>query len=164
MPAVNPRITITLTPAVHAVIQRLSQLGDESMSAIVGGLLAETLPVFERIAQVMEAAVKLRQQADASRQEFKDGLSDAQGKLEAQLGLALEHMDEGFRPILEAAEKVDLRARRAGGARDAQRAARAPDGRRAAAKRPTPMSNRGVTTPSNGPKQAKTKAKTRGGR
>ena len=163
MPAVNPRITVTLTPAVHAVIHRMSVLGDESMSAIVGGLLAESLPVFQRMVQVMEAATRLKQEAERGRGDLAAGLAEAQGRIEAQLGLALESMDEGFRPLLDAAEKVARRTGRKDGTRGSL-SARGPAARPSPAKRPTPMSNRGVTTPSNGPTKAKIKAKTRGGR
>lgn len=116
MPAVNPRITITLTPEVHAVLRRLSALGGESQSAIVGGLLEQSLPVFQRMAQVLDAAKSAK---EAMSSEMASGLEAAQAQVERQLGIAFEALDSGFRPILEAAERVERRGS-------------------------TPMSNRGV--------------------
>jgi hypothetical protein len=132
MPASNPRITITLAPQVHAILRRLSQLTGNSQSGLVAELLLESMPVFERMGQVLEAAEKLKAEADAGKASIKEGLAHAQGKLERQLGLVLDTWDEGAKPILEAAERIDRRRGRL-----------ARTGRRAAA--PTPMSNRGVT-------------------
>lgn len=141
MPAVNPRITITLKPEVHAILKRLSALTGNSQSALVGELLESSAPVFERMATVLDAAEKLRAEGMQAPDEFRASLQQAQDKLESQLGLALGAIDEGTRPVLDAAEKVGRRAGRQGSARVAGapgRPERAPA---------TPMSNRGVTTP-----------------
>ena len=135
MPAVNPRITITIKPEVAAILRRLSELTGNSQSAMVGELLGESLPLFERMVEVLEASQKLRAQAMAAPSELTESLERAQARLEAQLGLALEEMDEATRPLLDAAERVPRR-----GARRAPKPApRAP---RRGAK--TPPSNRGV--------------------
>ena len=39
----NPRTTITLSPATHALMKELATLNDESMSATIGGLLEQAL-------------------------------------------------------------------------------------------------------------------------
>ena len=142
----NPRITVTLQPGVHVVLKRLSALAGNSQSGLVGELLEDSLPVFERMVRVLEAA-------NAAKDSFKVGMSAsldaAQTKLEGQLGLALEAMDEGFRPILEEAEAVKRRASGRhgdGGAAGIGRAARRPL---------TPMSNRGVTPHPEKAKKAK---------
>jgi polyhydroxyalkanoate synthesis regulator protein len=132
----NPRITVTLQPSVHAVLRQLALLADTSQSALVGELLEQSMPDFERMVKVLEAAKAAKSTLHA---EMVSGLELAQAKLERQMGLALETMDEGFRPLLSAAESVQRRAVRAGDAR----AARAPA--RASRRPPTPMSNRGVT-------------------
>ena len=132
----NPRITVTLQPGVHVVLKRLSALAGNSQSGLVGELLEDSLPVFERMVRVLEAA-------NAAKDSFKVGMSAsldaAQTKLEGQLGLALEAMDEGFRPILEEAEAVRRRESRASREKGAAVAARP------ALRASTPMSNRGVT-------------------
>jgi len=112
MPTVNPRITITLTPAVAAVLRELSQLAGNSQSAIVGDLLQMSLPVFERVVLGIRAARTIERSA---RDEIAGGMERAQAKIEAQLGLALSDMDEGFRPLLEHAEEVKRRGPKAGG-------------------------------------------------
>ena len=66
MPAVNPRITITITPELHAVLRRLSELSGQSQSGIVGELLGESVPVFERMVTVLEAAQKLKAEAEGA--------------------------------------------------------------------------------------------------
>lgn len=139
----NPRITVTLQPEVHAVLRRLSQLTKNSQSAIVGDLLMESLPVFERMAEVLDAAEHLRLQGMKASDEVKDALSRAQGRMETQLGLVLDDFDAGNRPLLAEAEKVQ---RRGAGGRDADSGRARPYATRSGA---TPLSNRGVRS---GPK------------
>lgn len=153
MPAVNPRITITLKPQTHAALQRMSQLAGNSMSAIVGQLLEESQPVFDRMVRLLEAAAKIKESAQGERDRIAKGLEDAQANLEQQLGLGLDWMDEASAPILEAAEKLDRRAGRA------ERARREPARAARPAKRATPMSNRGVTPSSKHKTQGKTLTK-----
>jgi hypothetical protein len=129
MPASNPRLTVTLKPSVQAVLQRLSSLTGDSQSALVGGLLEQSLPVMERMIQVFEAA-------DATKlvlgSHMADSLVRAHTKLETQLGLALETFDTGIRPILDAAERVPRRAAKTG-AGDGRADARTKPGAAAAA-------------------------------
>ena len=106
MPTTNPRITITLTPAVASVLRELSKLAKNSQSAIVGELLETSLPVFERVVAALQAAATIQASAKT---EISSGLERAQAKLESQMGLLLGEMDEAARPLLEAAEKVTRR-------------------------------------------------------
>lgn len=131
----------------------MSQLTEQSQSSIVGELLSESLPVFERMAEVLEAAKKLRDEAQIGKDSIRAGLAEAQDKLEQQLGLAMETMDDGFRPILEQAEKLDRRKARGRKTAAGMGAPAAPA--RPAAAGPTPLSNRGVTPHQKGRKQAK---------
>lgn len=157
MPAVNPRITITLTPQVHAVLRRMSELTEQSQSSIVGELLSESLPVFERMTEVLEAAKRLKDEAASGKDNIRAGLVEAQEQLEKQLGLAMETMDGGFRPILDAAEKLDRRKRTGRKAAAGMGAPAAPA--RPATAGPTPLSNRGVTPHQKGQKQAKSRSR-----
>ena len=52
----RPRITITLTDHQHAVLSELSQLQKASMSSIVCDLIDTTIPVLERLADVLASA------------------------------------------------------------------------------------------------------------
>lgn len=148
MPAVNPRITITLKPQMHAALQRMSALAGNSMSSIVGELLEQSQPVFDRMVRLLEAAAKIKDSAQDERDRIAQSLEDAQQNLERQLGLSLEWMDERSAPILEAAEKLDRRAGRAEGTRSGRTAR--------TAQRSAPMSNRGVTPSPKRASQAKT--------
>lgn len=118
MPAKNPRLTITLQPSVHALLRRLSDLTDKSQSSLVAELLEQSAPVFERMVKVLEAAHAAK---DSLRTSMVESLERAQTKLEGQLGLALETIDDGCRPVLEAAEAVTRRAARSPGGRLAGR-------------------------------------------
>jgi hypothetical protein len=112
MPTLNPRLTITLTPACAAVLRELSTLTGNSQSATVGELLEMSLPVFERVVAGIKAAKSLEANAKS---EIAEGLERAQHKVEAQLQIALADMDEGFRPLLTEAEKIQRRGASAPG-------------------------------------------------
>lgn len=149
MATTNPRITVTLAPEVHAVLRRLARLAGNSQSAIVGDLLLSSLPVFDRMVKALEAAELLKQEGMKAPQAITDSLGRAQARLEKQLDLALGDMDEGIRPMLQAAEKVSRRA--AGGrGRGGTRSAGEPRPRTAAGvpAAPTPVPvTRGSGTP-----------------
>lgn len=149
MPAVNPRITVTLQPQVHAILRELSRLTGNSQSALIAELLLESVPVFERMTTVLQAAEQLKQQGVEARGEITRSLDRAQARIEQQLGLVLDDMDEGVRPVLEQAERVARRRGRADG--DAARRA-PPDRRRSAS---TPLSNRGVRSPQQKARKAR---------
>ena len=112
MPTQNPRITITLTPEVHAVLTELSRETGQSLSSIVGELCGMSVPVFQRVVEAVRAAKEIQSAAGT---EIAAGLERAQAKLEGQMQLVMGDMDEAFRPILVEAEKVKRRAGRAGG-------------------------------------------------
>ena len=107
MSKLNPRITVTLTPACAAVLRELSGLARNSQSAIVGELLETSLPIFERVVSALRAASSI--EASAKR-EIAAGLDRAQVRLEEQAGLLLSEMDVNMRPLLDAAEKVSRRS------------------------------------------------------
>ena len=136
MPAVNPRLTITMQPEVSATLRRISELTGKSQSAFVAELLESSMPMFARMAVVLEAAAKLKAEGMEVPGAIARGLDTAQSKLEDQLGLALDVFETGSRPILQQAEKVTRRAGRGGPACGEVRPVR---------KAPSPISNRGVT-------------------
>lgn len=149
MPTKNPRISVTLTPESAAILAQIAKLSNGSVSSLVGELIETTRPVFERMAHALEAAALLENEANAAKQDIAAGLQRAQDRLETQLGLALDSMDDGLRPILEQAEKVSRRAartprrpREAEGPRGAEEAA-------PAVSTPVPVT-RGSGTPKRG--------------
>lgn len=130
MPTQNPRITVTLTPAVAAVLKRMSELTGNSQSALVGDLLEESRPVFDRMVLVLQAAKDVKGKVQSDIVASMEGI---QARLEKQLGLGLDVMDDGARPLLEEAERINRRGgRSAGGERPPRQAE-------------PPRSNRGVT-------------------
>ena len=151
----NPRITVTLAPAVSAVLSEISRLSGNSKSSIVGDLLLQALPVFDRMAKVMQSVAMAKQQGDKAtelaREEMKGSLERAQGRIEKELGLLDELTEE--MDLLAAAEKINRRAVGTRRPTDGTAAPRSPLS--------TPVSNRGVTPLQQHRKQAKrTKAGT----
>lgn len=118
----NPRISVTVTPEAAAVLARLSDLAGGSVSSLVGQLIDTTFPVFERMALALEAAKKLQEHGQLPVDDIRQSMDKAQTRIEEQLGLSLEEMDLGLRPLLDQAEKVSRRGTRAaGGARTPRR-------------------------------------------
>jgi hypothetical protein len=134
MPTQNPRITITLRPATHAQLQALSRLTGNSQSALVGDLLSQASPVFEKMILVLDAAHRVK---GSINEKIISDLADSQQRVESQLGLVLDDLDAATAPILELAEKVSRRGTRA---KATPRTGTAPRHRF------TPISNRGVRT------------------
>lgn len=144
----NPRITITLQPAVHAVLKRISELTGTSQSAFVGELLENSMPVFGRMVTVLTMANEAQGKA---KEDVRAGLETAQETIEQQLGLLLEQSELPSELIGEA-ERI-RRRRSAGGVapRSASRGTSESERGASSAGEPapgaarTPMSNRGVT-------------------
>lgn len=139
MPAKNPRLTITLEPAFHATLQRLSALTGESQSKLVTGMLEGSQDTLSRLIQVLEAAQLAK---DSIKGNVSDDMKVTQSRMEAQLGLMLDTFDEGTLPLLAEAEAIKRRARKPKRvlACDAPVLASAA----LSSDEPTPISNRGV--------------------
>lgn len=133
MPTKNPRLSITLEPSLAAQLRRLSELTGNSQSALISELLDGSASVFDRMIQVLEAANDVKASIKGN---ISGDLHVAQERMERQLGLSLDTFDAATKPLLEEAEKVRRRARRAVLARDVRPAAVSASS--------TPMSNRGV--------------------
>lgn len=140
MPAKNPRISVTVTPETSAILSRMASLQGGSVSSVVGELLEFVLPIFERIGHALEAAEQIKHQATESRSEIVEGLERAQQRLEAQLGLALDDLDQGFKPLLHLAEGVNRRKAKT-------QPERPPTGRRAAVASPARSPRKSASTP-----------------
>jgi hypothetical protein len=136
MPTAKPRVSVTLSHPVATCLAELSRLTGNSQSALIGDLLAESLPVFERMVHVLSAAEKVRSQGMSIRDEVKHGLVETQERLETQLGLNLSALDVMTKDMLSSLEAPKRRAAQPG---------RSPT--RAARSAATPISNRGVRFP-----------------
>lgn len=139
MPTVNPRISVTLSQPLSACLRELSVLTGNSQSALVGELLSDSLPVFERMVQVLRAAHKAKAQGEEIRKEVGDSLREASERLHTQLGLSLDDYEASVEGAALLADVEAVPRRQA-----PQRAASQRHGAAAAADA-TPMSNRGVT-------------------
>lgn len=139
MTTTRPRITVNLEPVTAQQLKRISELTGNSQSSMISEVLEQAAPVFERLILVLEAAEKAKERAresvDAVRVKSVERLNEAQQRIETQLGLVLEDFTQSTEPIIEDLEKVSRR-RRSGAQAEARTAA--------AARVPTPISNRGV--------------------
>lgn len=132
MPTKNPRLTFTLSPSLAAQLRKLSELTGNSQSSLIGELLEGSGPVFDRTIQLLEAAKSAKQ---SMRGKITGDMEAAQAEIEGALGMVLEGFDQLTGSLLDEAEAVSRRGTRS----PAPRGAAGP-----AAKRPTPISNRGV--------------------
>jgi hypothetical protein len=141
MPAKNPRLTITLKPALAARLRKLSDLTGNSQSSMIAELLEGTEPVFDKMIEVLQAA----QAAQASmRGKIANDMEQAQTKMEGALGVVMQGFDQFTDVLIDESKAVQRRARRVGHASAAQAPRAAP-----AAASPTPLSNRGVRSLTN---------------
>ena len=149
MPTNNPRINVTRSPSLDALVARLASLQRASKSQVLRELLEAAEPALQRAANLMEAASKAH---GAALERFTRVLDESQAEAEEQLYSALESADSMTADLVAKAEAI--RGRRPG---RATRSAHAPAtvlGE--AAKRPgtakramdPPPSNRGVKSSS----------------
>lgn len=122
MPATNPRISVTVTPAVEAVLTRISASTKQSKSAIIADLLESSMPVFERMATVLEAAAHAK---DTLRSQASKDMEEAEARLHQILGVTMDIFEESTAPILENAKQVQRRAARGQTGRSGRAAAAA---------------------------------------
>lgn len=140
MPAKYPRLTITMRPALHARLRRLSELTGNSMSALIFELLDGAEPVLDRVVRLLETAELAKEQMHG---QLARDMESAQERIEHQFGLTLDAFgDEQVAGDLDEAgyEQGPSRRGRKGG-----RLVRPP----AASPEPTPLSNRGVRSLTN---------------
>jgi hypothetical protein len=142
MPALNPRLTITLKPSTSAQLRTLSDLTGESQSALIAGLLEANEETLGRLITVLQAAQDAKH---ALTDDLADGMKKAQAQIERQLGLSLESFDVATKPLLDEAERVVRRRAKAVSRPAAARPVKAA---------PTPMSNRGVRLTTKKPKSS----------
>jgi hypothetical protein len=148
MPTNNPRVNVTLAPAMSARIKRISELTGQSQSALISTLLDAQADTFDRLIRVLDAAEKAKAHADTILAGGAEQIKEAQARIESQLGLALDEFDTITDNLLKDAERVQRRGR-AG----EKSAGTAPSGRAVAA-RLTPPSNRGVRSTVKTPKKS----------
>jgi hypothetical protein len=137
MPTKNPRLSITFKPSFIVRLRRLSELTGNSQGALAAELLEGCIPAIDRLIKLIEAAQGAK--ADVL-EKLQSDLEEAQTRVEAQLGLALDESDRITSSLVEDAETIKRRSAGAG-MRKRPRA-----GVSAIA---TPPSNRGVRSTKN---------------
>lgn len=98
MPTVNPRVNVTLSPSLFALVTRFADVQRASRSDVLRELLETAAPALERAVALMEAASK-------AKPEMLRGMASAMDKAQARI----EGILEGSMAAAEAqADLVDL--------------------------------------------------------
>jgi len=84
-PSPNIRLTITVTPEVHAAFQRLAKASSMSISKAMGEWLGDTLDAAEYMATTMEKARAAPRLVAQELHAYAMGLGDETGKLLADM-------------------------------------------------------------------------------
>lgn len=111
MPTLNPRLTVTLSPSMSAVLSRLNEITGQSKSSIIAEVLQGTQPVMERMIQVLEAADKAK---NALRREVSEGFEEAETALNAQLGLTMDMFHKASGDLIQNMESISRRGAKKG--------------------------------------------------
>lgn len=146
----KPRITVTLEPRVYEVLRSISVNSGGTMSAFIGSLLSENLPVFERMAVAFQ---RIAEHQSNQKRQIAEGLGDAEAALAPLLEKALSQFDFFIANIEDA---VGAGAATVVGAEATNAVAvHAPKARKIAPKKGalTPPSNRGVRFTDETPKK-----------
>ena len=104
MPAINPRISVTVTPEVDALLARLSAISGASKSSIIGDLVVTSVPVLDRMATIIEAAATAKAEMHT---QTLENLVAAESKFAELLGSSRQLFDELTLPFSQAPEVLD---------------------------------------------------------
>lgn len=135
MPTNRPRLTITLTPKLHAALKAFSEGTGQSVSSLIVEFLDEALPALERMAVMVQAAKRAKPEALA---EMRSKANRLQGTVQGLGNATIDALDLFLQPAApgRAPERSEGRPQ----AKAAKGKARRPG-----VKPPSP--NRGVGTP-----------------
>jgi len=90
MPAVNPRVQVTLTSPQHDLLRRLAALQKRSMSAVLSELFETVYPALERVAVVLQAAARAQ---ESQRQGLIESTKQAERDMRPHVAAAMGQMD-----------------------------------------------------------------------
>jgi hypothetical protein len=143
MPTSNPRINVTLSSSLDALVLRMARSQRVSKSQVLRELLEAAEPALQRAVTLMEAATAA---SAGLKDNLRHQLDRGQDAAEDALAVILSRMDRATRDLVTEAEAIQ-------GKRPARGRARAePVGPVAAVpkRKDPPASNRGVKSPPNG--------------
>jgi hypothetical protein len=135
MPTTNPRVNVTLSPSLDALVARMARLQEVSKSQVLRELLEAAEPALQRAATFIEAASRARAEVLGG---IGQSLEQAQDSLERNMHRELSKLDAMTADLVDQAEAVKGRRRRR-----AASPAVAPPQLRPEPQNP-PASNRGV--------------------
>lgn len=141
MPTLNPRVNVTLSPSLDALVSQLARLERVSKSQVLRELLEAAEPALQRAVALMDAASKASKEVRA---ELARSLDQAQDGLEADLSVRLASLDAASTDLVALAETVT-------GRRPARKPLRLAPG--AGKAQDPPPSNRGVKSRKTGGKR-----------
>lgn len=148
MPTQNPRVQVTLSPSLDALVAQLAKHQRSSKAQVLRELLETAEPALQRVAALMDAASKASSEVHRG---FAKSLDRAQTQIETALDSALQSVDAKTGDLVAIAEAVrSRRPARSAPAPKALSAPAAPLQRRSKPKDP-PSSNRGVKSRSRAP-------------
>ena len=103
MPTLNPRINVTLSPSLDAMVARFAAVQQVSKAQVLRELLEAAEPALQRAVLLMEAAVKAPGQVMSG---LASSLDRAQAVVEAELSSSLAQIDAASRDLVDQAEEV----------------------------------------------------------
>jgi hypothetical protein len=143
MPTVNPRVNVTLSPALDALVTRLAVHRNVSKSQVLRELLEAAEPALQRAVALMDAASRAAPEVLSG---LADSMLRAQERIEDVLAGSLGRVEQA--DLVRNAQAVRGRRRPApGGATEERQPAPAGASRGAN----PPSSNRGVRSTAGGP-------------
>lgn len=86
----KPRVQVTLTTAQHELLLRLAKLQGRSMSSVIAELFEQVHPVLERVAVVLQAAVRAQ---ESMKQGLRESTEQAERDLRPHLAAAMGQLD-----------------------------------------------------------------------
>lgn len=145
----NPRISVMISSHSNDILTRLCAVTKQSKSGLIGEFLEEScMPMFERMAVVLEAAANATDEAKVA---LVQGMLQAEQKLHSVVGLTNDLFDQAVFPVMPAERLTAAPPPPAA-------AARTEAAQPAASPRP-PHVTRGSGTPNTPSKPSKTPAK-----
>jgi hypothetical protein len=90
MPTAKPRIQVSLTIPQYELLRRLAKLQQRSMSAVVAELWESIHPVLERVAVVLQAAVRAQ---DSAREGLRAATELGEREMRPHVAAALGQLD-----------------------------------------------------------------------
>ena len=114
MAAKSPRLSVSISPSLSALLAQLAHESEQSASSLVRELLEQSEPALGRLLQLLQAAKSAKGQVGAG---VAGALDRVVGDLEEALAVADLRVGRATRDLVTVAESVNGRRRPAAGMR-----------------------------------------------